>query len=74
MGANATASTEGEVDRTCRQCGCTLSVLMRSDTFSGKRRVGEQRSTESIVREKRRCEHCNAVFFVRVVGPKEKTA
>ncbi len=70
MGDNEADSGQcQEVDRACRQCGCTLSVLLRSDTFTGKRRVGEHRSTEAVTREKRRCEHCNAVFFVR--GKKE---
>lgn len=72
MGRNEKTSGE-DVDLSCPKCACPLSVVISTQKLTSKRRVGDERHVDTLIRQLRECDHCKARFYTRSVQAKAKS-
>ncbi len=55
----------------CPRCACPLSRVTRIDKLTSRRRDGDVRREEIVIRKRRECTHCGATFWTRETATAE---
>lgn len=73
MGGNESGGGREEVSLRCPGCNCPMSRVMKTQRLTVKRREGDTRIREAVIRKLRECENCRRAFWTREIEIKKGT-